>query len=316
MKRVLITGITGFLGTSLVHYLHGNKGISVVGHSRDMLNGKEKFDAYNIDFIDELSTEALDENDIDAIIHLAGIAHDLSGKFKKKDYQQVNYHNTKKLHEEFANSKARSFVFLSSIKAVVDHTDSLINEDIVPNPRSEYGISKRHAEEYLSEHQQKEKKYFILRPSMVHGPGNKGNLNLLYKFVKAGIPYPLGAFENKRSFLSIDNFCFTIQKILEEKVNPGTYLLSDNEPVSTIELVKLIGSGMGRKVRILRIPKAIIWSIAQIGTWLHAPFNTKSVSKLCENMMVSNQKVLLNLSDKLPVSSIEGLRKTIKSFNE
>ena len=316
MKRILITGVTGFVGTSLVHYFKGNEAVSIVGYSRDVQKAKEKFADYDIHFIAQLTAETIDENNIDTIIHLAGIAHDLSDKFKRQDYQHVNYQLTKELHEEFVKSKANSFVFLSSIKAVVDHADTMINEDFVPNPSSEYGISKKHAEEYLFEHQQKGKEYFILRPCMIHGAGNKGNLNLLYKFVKSGIPYPLGAFENQRSFLSIDNFCFTIQNIIDEKLKSGTYLLSDNDPVSTHDLVKLIGKGMDKKVMILRLPKAIIWGLARIGSWIHAPLNIKTVAKLSENMVVSNQKLLLNLEDKLPDSAIEGLRKTIKSFNE
>jgi nucleoside-diphosphate-sugar epimerase len=247
---------------------------------------------------------------------LAGIAHDISGRFKVDDYQQVNYRDTRNLHEVFINSKASTFVFISSIKAVVDHTNGIIDENFVPKPASEYGKSKRKAEEFITKNARKEKKHFILRPCMIHGPGNKGNLNLLYRFVKTGIPYPLGAFKNKRSFLSIENFCFVIQKIIEEQLKSGTYLLSDDDPVSTNEVVRIIGRGLDKKVRILHLPKAIILSLARIGSWTQAPFNTSTVAKLCENMVVSNQKLLLNLKAKLPVSSIDGLMKTIKSFNE
>jgi nucleoside-diphosphate-sugar epimerase len=316
MKRILITGVTGFVGTSLVHYFHENKGVSIYGHSRDIQKAKTKFAAYKIEFLEELTVKAFDENNIDIIIHLAGIAHDLSGKFQENDYQHVNYTNTKELHEVFVNSKVSTFVFISSIKAVVDHTDCLIDENFVPNPASEYGKSKRKAEEFITNNARNDKKYFILRPCMIHGPGNKGNLNLLYRFVKAGIPYPLGAFKNKRSFLSIENFCFIMQKIIEEQLKPGTYLLSDDDPVSTNEVVRIIGRGLNKKVRILSLPKAMIWSLARIGSWTHAPFNTSIVAKLCENMVVSNQKLLLNLKAKLPISSIDGLKKTIKSFNE
>ncbi len=315
MKKVLITGITGFLGASLVHFFHENKGVRIVGHSRDIEKAKAKFADYEIDFIDNLSAEKIDKNNIDSIIHLAGIAHDLSGKYRPHDYQRVNHEKTIELYEKFVKSKANSFVFVSSVKAVVDHTDLVINEDFNPNPTSEYGISKRMAEEFIMNRDCKDKRYFILRPCMIHGPGNKGNLNLLYKFVKAGVPYPLGAFENKRSFLSIDNFCFTIQKIIEDHLKPGTYLLADDDPVSANDLVRLIGHGINKKVRIFSLPKIMIWNLAKIGSWINVPFNTKTITKLCENMVVSNQKLLLNLNECLPVSSIEGLKKTIKSFH-
>ena len=313
--KILITGITGFVGKSLVHYFHENKRVSIFGHSRDIRKAEEKFADYKIEFISELTTESIDKFNIDCIIHLAGIAHDLSGKYKQQDYQLVNFERTKELYEDFVRSKAKSFVFVSSIKAVADYSDLIINEDFESNPSSDYGRSKRQAEEFIINHESRDKKYFILRPCMIHGPGNKGNLNLLYKFVKTGIPYPLAAFENKRSFLSIDNFCFVIKKIIEDQLKEGTYLLADNEPISTNDLVRLIGHGVHKKVRILKLSKNLVLSLARIGSWVHAPFNTSTVSKLCDNMVVSNQKLLLNLKDNLPVSSIDGLKKTIKSFN-
>ena len=316
MKRTLITGVTGFVGTSLVHFFHGIKNIEIIGHSRNVEKAKTKFSIFEMEFIPTLSAEVIDKNNIDFIIHLAGIAHDLSGKYHQRDYQKVNYEGTKDLFSEFTKSKAKTFVFVSSIKAVVDHADFMINEDCDPNPTSDYGISKRQAEEYILNYTQKERHVFILRPCMIHGPGNKGNFNLLYTFVKSGIPYPLGAFENSRSFLSVDNFCFVIQKIIDNALNPGTYLISDSDPISTNDLVRLIGQGSNKKVRIFSLPKTLILILAQIGSWIHAPFNTKTVTKLCENMIVSNQKLLLNLNENLPVTSMDGLTKTIKSFNE
>ena len=83
----------------------------------------------------------------------------------------------------------------------------ILTEDTIPNPKTHYGISKLQAENYILDQKLPEgKRVYILRPCMIHGPGNKGNLNLLYTLVKKGFPWPLGAFENQRSFLSIDNF--------------------------------------------------------------------------------------------------------------
>ena len=146
--------------------------------------------------------------------------------------------------------------------------------------------------------------------------GIKGNLNLLYKFVKSGLPYPFAAFENKRSFLSIDNFCFIVNEIINERLECGDYLLADNEAVSTKDLVSLIAENLNQKIRFLRIPKGIVLGLAHAGSLLKAPFNSKTLIKLVENMEVSNKKLLVNLGRDLPVSTIEGLTKTIKSFNE
>ncbi len=314
MIRILITGITGFVGLSLVRYFQSNDEVEIYGHSRDV--AKVKSQLPKTKFIADLSAQSFDENKIDVIIHLAGIAHDLSGNYNDEDYQKVNYEGTKKWYDAFVGSQASKFVFISSIKAVIDHADDVVDESFEPRPSSAYGISKRRAEEYILGQLPNEKQIFILRPCMIHGPGNKGNLNLLYKFVKIGIPYPLAAFENLRSFLSVDNFCFVIQNIAEGKLKPDTYQLADTDPLSTNDLVRLIGQTMEKKVFLWKLPKAFVWTLARIGSWIRMPFNTSTVTKLCENMVVSNQKLLVNLEQDLPVSSVQGLQNTIKSFDE
>ncbi len=315
MKRVLITGITGFVGANLVRYFHGNKEIKIIGHSRNVQHARDKFDGFSIDFISELTSEKFNEHKVDAILHLAGIAHDLSGKIQLADYHEVNYKMTIELFNEFKKSTATKFIFTSSVKAVTDRSDSIIDEEYEAEPTSTYGKSKREAEKYILKHANGNKRIFILRPVMIHGPGNKGNLNLLYKFVRSGLPYPLGAFENKRSFLAIDNFCFVIEKILYNSIEEGTYLLADSEPISTNELVILLSESVERKIYMLRFPKRFVKSIAKIGTWLNAPFNEETLVKLCDNMVVSNKKLLLNLGEELPVESRAGLLKTAKSFD-
>src|SRR5690606_37898463 len=103
-------------------------------------------------------------------------------------------------------------------------------EDSSCNPISWYGHSKRTAEKWLLEqHLPPGKKLVILRPPMVHGPGDKGNLGLLYKLISKGIPYPLASFDNRRSFISIDNFSFFIEQIIthHEKMDSGIYHIAD-----------------------------------------------------------------------------------------
>jgi nucleoside-diphosphate-sugar epimerase len=316
MKNILITGITGFIGQNLVKYFHLEDDIKLFGYSRNTANASALFPYDQIVFLPELSHTQLDKYRINIVIHLAGIAHDLSGNYENKDYEEVNFGQTSKLFDEYLPSGASTFVFVSSIKAVVDHADGEITEDFPPNPKSAYGISKLKAEQYITKHEMQGKQNYILRPCMVHGPGNKGNLNLLYKFVKKGIPYPLAAFQNQRSFLSIDNFCFVIANIVSGKLKPGSYLLADSETMSTSDLVALIGSGIGKDAWTLNLPKSFIYLLAKVGSWIHAPFNQSSLAKLTENLIVSNKKLLLNLKTDLPSTAKEGLLKTIKSFDE
>lgn len=315
MKNVLITGVTGFIGQSLVKYFKDNEQLQMYGHSRDIGKIANLFGGTSLKPLNQISIETINENQIETIVHLAGIAHDIAGKQGDDVYFDVNYQLTCDLYKLFCDSKAESFVFVSSIKAAVNHSENTIDENTLVNPSGVYGHSKRKAEEYIESLPQ-EKQVYILRPCMVHGPGNKGNLNLLYKLVRFGIPYPLGSYQNRRSFLSIENFCFVIDAIVGEKLEPGLYHLADDEAISTTDLVKLIARGLEKKTLILNIPKSLIHVIATIGSWLNAPFNQGTLAKLTESMRVSNQKILANLGKNLPVSTREGLMKTISSFHE
>lgn len=150
---------------------------------------------------------------------------------------------------------------------------------------------------------------------MIHGPGNKGNLNLLYGVVKKGIPWPLGAFENKRTFTSIDNLCYIIEGLLNKDVESGIYNINDDEAVSTNELIEIICEAMGKKAHIWRIPCCFMEAFAKLGGLLHLPLNPERLQKLTENYVSSNAKIKKALGiEKLPVRAKDGLYKTIKSF--
>ncbi|MCF8360765.1 MAG: NAD-dependent epimerase/dehydratase family protein [Prolixibacteraceae bacterium] len=159
------------------------------------------------------------------------------------------------------------------------------------------------------------KKVYILRPAMIHGPGNKGNLNLLYKLVSKGVSWPLGAFENLRSFASIENLSFVIKQIIERNIEPGTYNMADDAPISTNRLIELIAESEGRKAHIWRISKKFIAYCAKIGGKLHLPLNTERLKKLTESFVVSNNKLKKALAiKKMPDSAEEGMRRTLESF--
>jgi nucleoside-diphosphate-sugar epimerase len=150
---------------------------------------------------------------------------------------------------------------------------------------------------------------------MIHGPGNKGNLNLLYQVVKKGIPYPLGAFENKRSFTSVDNLCFVIDQLIEKNIPGGIYNVGDDEFLSTNELIALMSDIMHKPNRTWKWNKSVIELCARIGTVLHLPLNTERLKKLTENYVVSNEKLKMALGiKKMPVTAEEGFRKTLNSL--
>ena len=161
------------------------------------------------------------------------------------------------------------------------------------------------------------KRVYILRPCMIHGPGNKGNLNLLYGVVKRGIPWPLGAFENRRSFTSVDNLCYVIGGLLAKDVASGIYNMGDDEALSTNELITLMCEVLGRQPHIWRLNRGLMEACATLGTWLHLPLNRDRLRKLTENYVVSNAKLKRALGiERMPVRAADGVRKTIRSFRK
>lgn len=131
-----------------------------------------------------------------------------------------------------------------------------------------------------------------------------------------GIPYPpLAAFENKRSFLSIENLCFVISELLERNDIPsGVYNVADNEALSTNELIRLIAAASGRKPLLWKISPGLIRSLAKLGDALKLPLTTERLNKLTENYLVDNTKIRLALGKEFPVQARDGIIKTIQSF--
>jgi nucleoside-diphosphate-sugar epimerase len=256
------------------------------------------------------------EFEYDALIHLAGKAHDLKNTTEEEEYFKVNYELTKQLYDTFLQSNAKTFVFMSTVKAAADTLEEELDEDFPANPLTAYGKSKRMAEQYIMENLPANKQVYILRPCIIHGPGNKGNLNLLYKLVSKNIPWPLAAFENKRSFCSIENIMFVIRELIQrEDIASGIYQVADKAPVSTNELIKLMAEARGKSPKLLYLSKNFIRNLAKIGDYLKLPFNSERLKKLTENYTVSNKKIVLALGKEMPVAAFDGLIRTFNSFN-
>jgi nucleoside-diphosphate-sugar epimerase len=290
---IFLTGSSGFVGRNIVSYF--GKEVAINKYKRG-------------------SVISIQE---DIVIHLAGKAHDLKKVNSDTDYYHVNTEFAKQVFDSFISSNAKVFIILSSVKAIADVLDCALTEEHIANPITHYGKSKLLAEQYiLSKQIPSGKRVYILRPCMIHGPGNKGNLNLLFKIVSKGLPWSLGAFENKRSFCSIDNLCFIINElIVNENIPTGIYNIADDIPLSTNKLIRLISESQGKKPLIWNIPKFIIKTISLFGDLLHLPLNTERLSKLTETYIVSNVKIKKAINKPLPVNTEDGLLKTFISFN-
>tara|TARA_B100001175_G_C19458074_1_gene615029 strand:- start:446 stop:1363 length:918 start_codon:yes stop_codon:yes gene_type:complete len=305
MNENIITGVKGFVAGNLKKYLQfRNK--HVIGVSRTPLCEDLGYDELTMDIM----------NKSKSVIHLAGKAHDLKRTSEAKDYFQVNTELTKSLFDQFLISDCEVFIYMSSVKAVADVVDGVLREDVISNPITVYGKSKLAAEIYiLSKKIPENKRVYILRPCMIHGPNNKGNLNLLYGFVSKGIPYPFGNYVNKRSFVSVENVCFIINELIDNaKIDSGIYNLADDVSLSTIDLVKIMSEVINKPTKVLKIPKLFIKFLANVGDLLPLPINSERLQKLTENYEVSNLKIKKAIQKKLPLSSKEGIKKTITSF--
>ena len=341
--RILITGVHGFVGSNLVEALkkdHIIYGLDIVFPMKEGV----RF-TFSWDYLDKPN----EIPDVDAIIHLAGKAHDTKNQSAADVYFKVNTGLTQKIFDWFLKQpKCKKFIFFSTAKAAADKVDGILTEDVVPAPVGPYGESKIKAENYilskfkefngLNSSNDKEfsnsqildekktfnlepltlnqsKSVYIFRPCMIHGPGNKGNLNLLYNVVRRGIPWPLGAFENRRTFTSVENICFAVNGVLTNDVPSGIYNMGDDEALSTNELIEEICRSLGKRAHIWRLPKGLMNGFAKLGDTLHLPLNSERLRKLTENYISSNEKIKKALGiEKFPVDAHTGLQRTLKSF--
>lgn len=328
--NILITGVHGFVGSNLVKALSAENtiyGLDIVAPPKDGVRKTFSWDDLN----------SADFPQIDAIIHLAGKAHDTRNKSAADVYFKINTGLTQRIFDWFlANKSARKFIFFSTVKSAADRVEGeFLTEECVPTPVGPYGESKIKAEDYIIEHFApealkrpyhnfgdrdsivKDKQVYIMRPCMIHGPGNKGNLNLLYGVVNKGIPWPLGAFQNHRSFTSIGNLCVVIEGLLTKHVPSGIYHMGDDEALSTNELIQVICEALGKKAHIWHIPKGMMNGVAKVSGWLHLPLNPLRMQKLTENYVVSNAKIKAALGiDRMPIRAKDGLMDTIRSFSQ
>ncbi|CDD38803.1 uncharacterized protein BN669_01673 [Bacteroides fragilis CAG:47] len=175
--NILITGTYGFVGTNIINYLkakHSLYGLDIVCPVREGV--------LKTFFWKDMETALLPLQTFpkfDAIIHLAGKAHDTKNQSAAQSYFDINTGLTQKIFDFFLESSAKKFIFFSSVKAAADSVvGDMLTEDVIPAPVGAYGESKIKAEEYIKEHLEystTEKQVYILRPCMIHGPGNKGN---------------------------------------------------------------------------------------------------------------------------------------------
>lgn len=283
---IYLTGHSGFVGNKVVEFF-GEDNI-------------KKFQKGSI----------IDLNGVSIVLHFAGKS-DYVRDFNDWDlYYEANTNLTKVVFDKFLESEAHTFITLSSVKAVADSISGELFEDHLPNPNTFYGKSKLLAEKYIfSKSLPVGKNVFVLRPPLIYGPGVKGNFKLIFNLVRKGFPWPLGSFENSRSYCNIQNLLFVINElVLNNKIPSGIYNVSDDGFISSNGLVKIISDVFNVHPRILCLPKWFVKLIARIGDFLPIFLNSERLCKLTDDYKVSNFKIKSVLNKPLPVDLESGLR--------
>jgi len=312
-KKVLITGASGFIGKALCRDLaHEHEVIAVTRqpHSALLKNG---ITVHSIqDVFDSNQWKSLLKG-VDVVVHLIGKAHDLSTEDKKtiEEYYRINVELTRLIAEAAIQSGVSQFIYLSSIKVNGNCSDTApdkkFNEQLEPKPVDIYGKTKYEAEKVLLLlAKDSSLKMAIVRPPLIYGPGVKANFEKLITLVNKKIPLPFKKINNQRSFIYIGNLISLIKKLIEEENTSGVFLVSDNEDVSTPELIKKIADVLHQKAHLWTFPLSLLYFLARFCRV------ENQLKKLTESLAVDCQSTLERLKWHPPYTMTEGLKETLK----
>ncbi len=315
-KRILVTGATGFVGTQLCNDLiiEGYMPVCAIRNASPDLT-----DFVNIN-IGDLNRDTDWSNafakKIDTVVHLAARVHVMEEKEENPLdlYREVNLEATKKLAEEAVKAKVRRFIYISTIKVNGEQTfgTPFSDKDKITPPYDYYGLTKHEAEEALKEIcAQSKMELVIIRPPLVYGPKVKGNFISLIKLIDKGIPLPLGALKNKRSFIYVKNLTDAIIKCITTTEAAGkTFLVKDTQTLTTAELVELIKKSIKSPALILPIPISWLNMAAKLLK------KQKHIEKLTSSLEVNDDTIRKTLGWKPPFSVKEGLKETALWYRE
>jgi len=315
MKKFLVTGSSGFIGSRLCSTM-ATKGFSIRAVKR---NEDSILPSCCKDFvlIGERASSAewsLALNGIDVIIHLAGRAHVMKEDHESplEEYRRINVEGTRKIVEAAANKSIKRIIYLSTIKVNGESTAGKpFDESDLPEPQDAYARSKFEAEECMKEISEMHGiEFVVLRSPLVYGPGVKGNLLKLMKYIKRGMPLPLGGLENKRSMISLDNLVDAlILSGTRAECAGHTFLISDGNDLSTTQLVRTIATAMDRNIRLMPYPKALF----SIASWLRPSFRSLS-ERLAGSLVVNSSKFRRMLQWTPPQTIADGVEDMVAHF--
>lgn len=321
MYKICITGANGFIGRAICNKFL-KLGLNVKGAVRtsDLKNNISDCKYISVGDINEKTIWKDALSDVDCVIHCAGLAHQIKNSSKDKidSYNRVNVLGTARLANQAASAGVKRLIFLSSIKVNGEQTNSDFKKknlnktfkyDDIPKPQDSYAISKLEAEKVLNKISLKTGlEIVILRLPLVYGSGAKGNLRRMIKLISLGVPLPFGAIKNKRSMIGMDNLLdLLLVCIRHQNANGKTFLVSDDQDLSTPELIQYLADCMGVRVKLLSIPVFILKFLFFITG------NKKDISRLVGSLRVDMGYTKDTLNWKPSFSVIEGIKQMIKT---
>jgi nucleoside-diphosphate-sugar epimerase len=234
-KTVLLTGASGFVGSYFTKEYGSEYIIKTFSFRND-------------------SFEDLDLSNIDTIIHLSALVHQMGGA-SKEEYEKVNVRQTIDLAKKAKASGVKHFIFMSTVKVYGEETNIAYTENSDCNPQDEYGKSKLKAEQELLGLSDEGLGFSvsIIRTPIVYGYGVKANIKSLINLVNKVPVLPFANIQNKRSMVFVGNLCHLLDVVISQEQS-GVFLASDDEPLSTSRLCELIANGLERKVYLNIVP--------------------------------------------------------------
>ena len=284
MKKLLITGSNGFVGSYFIHKY------------------KEKYEIKTFSFLKD-DINSLDCGGIDVVFHLSALVHQMGGA-SVEEYERVNVSQTLDLAKKAKENGVKHFVFMSTVKVYGEETESKYTEDSICHPEDEYGKSKLKAELELKKLEDEIFEVSIIRTPIVYGYGVKANIKSLVNLVNKISVLPLGKIENKRSMVYIGNLCHLVDEVITQEKS-GIFLASDDEAISTSRLIELIAKNLDKKIYLVKIP--FFESLLEL---VKPSFHKRLYGSLEVDNTITKEK--LNLKN--PYSVEEGISLMLKDF--
>ncbi len=264
MSNLLITGANGFIGRALIsklalqtnYFIRASVRKKTIQFPRQIEVFENMEASSNTNWTDAL-------RDIDVVIHLLARVHVMHDKVANPllEFRNINVNATIALAKIAAKQGIKRFIFLSTVKVNGESTfNKPFSEFDLPHPQDAYAISKWEAEEALKKISKVTgMELVIIRSPLAYGPNVKANFLKMIQYVKRGIPLPLGAIQNKRSLIGIDNLVdFIVTTISHPKAANHTFLISDDEDISTTDLLRRIGKHIGKPARLIPLHPRIL----------------------------------------------------------